>query len=390
MPNAASSPSPAPLTTPDHLPQMACDTTPLLIQAARGEQVERPPVWMMRQAGRYMSEYQQVRQSASFLDICKTPDLIEAVSLQPIDAFGMDGCIVFSDILIPLEAMGLPLTFTDAKGPQLPQPIRVPDDLNRLHVPDPVTEMDFVLTGLRRLRSRLNAHYPNVALIGFAGAPWTLAVYAMEGESWKHGATIKSWLYQSPQALHALLGTLTETVIGYLNAQIEAGAQMVQLFDTWAGVIPTRFYPTFVQPYHQQVIAGVKATHPTVPIVLYVKHSRGLLPWMAQTGADVISVDELTPLSEARALISAQCQTSAQGQTGQNIPALQGNLDSAAMTLSDTDTLAALTEQTLKQGGNQGYIFNLGHGVLPFTPRDNVQRVVSQVKQSAGLWNSTT
>ncbi len=334
-------------------------TTPLLLRAAQGEVLERPPVWLMRQAGRYMAEYQAIRGKTNFLTLCKTPDLAVEVSLQPYRAFGMDAVIMFSDILIPPEAMGLPLEFNE-KGPVLPEPLKTPADLKRLHIPDPQTETPFVLEILRTLRAELP---PEVALLGFAGAPWTLAAYMIEGGVSKNYTQLKQWMHNEPEALHRLLGMLTETVTVYLQAQVAAGAQVVQLFDTWAGIVPASVYREWILPYERQIIQAIPA-----PVTLYVNGSAHLLADMATSGAAIISVDWLTPLDEARRLVGPG-------------PVLQGNLDPNTL-FARPEVLKPQVQQMVETGMAQGpYIANLGHGVLPKTPVENVRLFVDTVQQ---------
>jgi uroporphyrinogen decarboxylase len=338
---------------------------PLLLKALAGEVLERPPVWMMRQAGRYMPQYQAVRKRHTFLEICHTPEVAVEVTLQPLQAFGFDASIIFSDILIPLQAMGLELAFTDEKGPQFANPLRHTDDLRRLHAFDPYTDCDFLIKSLQMMRHELT--HTGITLIGFAGAPWTLASYALEGASWKTGRFSKQWLFEQPEALHQLLQTITTMVITYCDAQINAGAQVIQLFDTWAGNVPTAYFDAFVLAYQAQVIDALKAKHPTVPVILFVKHSRGLLDKLATLRADAFSIDELTTLTTARQYFNPNT-------------VLQGNLDSTALFLQDTHRLQALTQQVIQAGGQSHFVFNLGHGVLPQTPVENVALVVDTIK----------
>lgn len=340
-------------------------TSPRLVRACRKEVLDRPPVWLMRQAGRYMSEYQAVRSKVGFLELCKTPDLAAEVSLQPYRAFGMDGVIMFSDILVPPEAMGMEVVFGDA-GPTFPNPLKTAADVDRLIIPDPVEKTGFVMEILRKLRAEL-AHDPETALIGFAGAPWTLATYMIEGGGSKHFAKIKGMMYEAPEVLHRLLGKLSETVSLYLAAQIEAGAQVVQLFDTWGGILSDEEYRRFILPYHQQIIESLKGKG--APVILYVNNSRGLLPLMAEANPDVISVDSLTSIASARQQLGSRF-------------ALQGNLDPVAL-FASPETLKPMVQSLLLEGGNQGYIFNLGHGILPPTPVENVRLLVNLVKDSA-------
>ena len=347
------------------LPVSTDQTAPRLVRACRQEVLDRPPVWLMRQAGRYMPEYRAVREKVSFLDLCKNPDLAAEVSLQPFHAFGMDAVIMFCDILIPPEAMGLPVTFGDG-GPTFPRTIQNAADVDRLIIPDPMEKTGFVMELLRKLRREL-ASSPNTALVGFAGAPWTLATYMVEGGGSKNFAKIKGMMYEQPDVLHRLLEKLTQTVILYLNAQIEAGAQVVQLFDTWGGILNQEEYRRFILPYHQSIMEALHRDK--APAILYVNNSRGLLPLMAEANPDVISVDTLTSISSARQILGSRF-------------ALQGNLEPTALFLKP-ETLKPMVQALVAEGGNQGYIFNLGHGILPPTPVENVRLLVNLVKESA-------
>ena len=341
------------------------NSAPRLVKACRQEMLDRPPVWLMRQAGRYMPEYRAVRQKMSFLELCKTPDAAVEVTMQPINAFGMDAAIIFSDILIPPEAMGMEVVFGDG-GPHFPNPLRTAADVDRLTIPDPVEKTGFVMEIIRRMRQEL-ASRPDTALVGFAGSPWTLASYMIEGGGSKHFAKLKGMMYEAPDVLHRLLGKLAETITLYLNAQIEAGAQAVQLFDTWGGILSEAEYRRFILPYHQQIIRNLNRDQ--TPVILYVNNSRGLLPLMAEAEPDVISVDPLTSISDARQIVGHRF-------------ALQGNLDSTAL-FSSPEVLKTMVQALIAEGGNQGYIFNLGHGILPPTPVENVRLLVDLVKQSA-------
>lgn len=329
-------------------------------------------MWMMRQAGRYMAEYQALRSGRTFLELCQNVELATEVSLQPYKAFGMDGVIMFSDILTIPHAMGLGLSFTEGMGPQFETPIRHVDQIPKLHAPDPNKEIAYVPAIMKALSNTL-ANDPNTALIGFSGAPWTLATYMIEGGSSKHFQYIKQWLFEQPEALDALLSLLSIAVTDYLNAQIEAGAQVVQLFDTWAGLLSREQYQRFVLPFHQQIIQNLNKRD-EVPVILYVNNSRGLLDLMALAQPDVISIDEKTSLAEAKKLNETLFNSNY---------AIQGNLDPLAL-FCNQETLKKQTHQLLFEGGNRGYIFNLGHGILPKTPVENVRLVVDTVKASAG------
>ncbi|MEB3286497.1 MAG: uroporphyrinogen decarboxylase [Vampirovibrionales bacterium] len=345
------------------------NNSPLLLRACRNEVTERPPVWMMRQAGRYMAEYQALRSGRTFMELCKNIELATEVSLQPYQAFAMDGVIMFSDILTIPDAMGLGLSFTEGMGPRFETPIRHIDQVAKLPIPDPAVDIAYVPAILKNLRQALGSD-TQTALIGFSGAPWTLAAYMIEGGSSKHFQLLKQWLFEQPEALETLLAKLTLSVIAYLNAQIEAGAQVLQLFDTWAGILSHAQYERFVLPYHQQIIENL-IRRDEVPVILYVNGSRGLLDLMVKAKPDVISVDEKTALGEARKIVDP------------NI-ALQGNLDPLALYCAP-EVLKPMTQRLIAEGGTQGYIFNLGHGILPKTPVEHVRLVVDTVKSSAVL-----
>lgn len=335
----------------------------------------RPAVWMMRQAGRYMPEYQAIRGQTTFMDLCKNPDLAAEVSLQPWLAFGMDAIIMFSDILIPVEAMGIPVTFEEKRGPVLVEPIRVGDDIKRLKRPDPEKDMAFVMTLLKRLKAHLaegDTNPDGTALIGFAGAPWTMASYMVEGGTSRHHIHLKQWMLENPKTLHQLLQHTTLVVIDYLKAQIAAGAQALQVFDTWAGLLTQAQYREFALPYQQQIFEAL-----SVPNMLYVQHSGHLLELMAETGTNGISLDWLTPLAEARQRV------------GPNL-VLQGNLDPVAL-FTNPAVLTPMVNTMVSQGmANGPYIFNLGHGILPQTPVSNVKHVVDLVKHSVNQYAKPT
>src|SRR5215510_2094162 len=264
-----------------------------LLRACRREPVDRTPVWMMRQAGRYLKEYREIRSKVSFLELCKNTDLATEVSLQPYQLLGVDAVIFFSDILIPVEAMGVDVALTD-KGPEIAHPIRSQTDVNRLHVPDPAIEVPFVGSIIKNLRQQLHNEVP---LIGFAGAPWTLASYMIEGGGSKSFAEIKSMAYREPLVLHALLEKLSATVSSYLLFQIESGAQAIQLFDTWAGELNAGDYEEFALPYTQKIFDAVASR---VPRILYLNGCSAILESMARSGADVLSIDWRISMSEAR------------------------------------------------------------------------------------------
>ena len=318
------------------------------LAACARKPVDRAPVWMMRQAGRYLPEYRAVREKVDFLTLCKTPQLAAEVSLQPIRRFGMDACIMFSDILIPLEAMGVPVAFTE-RGPVLGQPVRAIVDVDRLRIPKPQADMPFVLETLRRLRSTLNEE---TALLGFCGAPFTVAAYMVEGGGSKTFAIIKALMYSEPATLHALLAKLADSMAEYAGAQIAAGAQAVQVFDTWAGELAPAAYERFALPYQRVVVDRIRAAG--VPAILFVNGCAGVLELMADTGADVLSIDWRVELDAVRARVGAAY-------------ALQGNVDPAIL-LSTKEAVSDAARAVMRAAGPTGHILNLGHGVLPSTP----------------------
>jgi uroporphyrinogen decarboxylase len=314
---------------------------------------------MMRQAGRYLKEYRDIRQKVSFLDLCKDVDLAAEVSLQPLRIVGVDAVIFFSDILIPVEAMGVKVSLTD-KGPEIENPIRSMADVNRLRNPDPASEVPFVGNILKRLRSELHGQVP---LLGFSGAPWTLASYMIEGGGSKSFAEIKKMAFGDPATLRALLDKLANTVIAYLKFQIESGAQVVQLFDTWAGELTRRDYDAFAKPVVQRIFSELGNS---VPRILYVNGCANILESMADTGAEVLSIDWRLPIAEAIARVGKRV-------------AIQGNLDPCTL-LGTTVNLTQTAEDILKQAGPTGHIFNLGHGILPSTPVENARALIEFVK----------
>jgi uroporphyrinogen decarboxylase len=326
-----------------------------LLRACKRQQVDRTPVWMMRQAGRYMKEYRDIRAKVSFLELCKNPDLAAEVSLQPLRAFGVDAVIFFSDILIPVEAMGVGVALTD-KGPEIANPIRRREDVDLLRIPDPASEVPFVGEILRKLRGELKNQTP---LIGFAGAPWTLASYMIEGGGSKSFAEIKSLAYREPRVLHALLDKLAETISSYLLFQIESGAQALQLFDTWAGELNKSDYEEFALPYTQKIFDAIGAR---VPRILYLNGCSAILESMARSGADVLSIDWRLSIAEARRRVGDKV-------------ALQGNLDPCVL-LGSKEGVLAKTQAILKDAGPVGHILNLGHGILPPTPVENARAFI--------------
>src|SRR5690348_9400458 len=334
----------------------------LFLRACRGESVSRVPVWMMRQAGRYLPEYRELRAKHPFLEVCKTPDLAVEVSFQPFRRLGVDAVIVFSDILIVAEAMGLPLELGDA-GPNLPQPVRTAADVEKLHRFDPESETRFLMEAIRRLVRQVG---PDVPVLGFAAAPWTLACYMIEGRTKDGFATAKSFLYTEPATFRELLSRIAQSTISYLRAQIAAGAAAVQLFDTWCGELNLVDYRDFALPAVQQIIEGIAGA---APVIYYTKASTHLLPAVAESGAAVLSVDWRLNLADLRKSL------------GPGV-ALQGNLDPAVL-FAPGHSIRRATSEILSQLRGAGHILNLGHGILPDTPVENARVFIETAQQTA-------
>jgi uroporphyrinogen decarboxylase len=332
---------------------------PLFLRTARGEAVETTPIWIMRQAGRYLPEYRRVREQADFLTLCRTPDLAVEVTLQPLRRFGLDACILFSDIMVPVIAMGLEVDFNP--GPVVADPVRSEAGVRALGRPDPVETMPFVLETLRILRREIP---PSVALIGFSGAPFTMAAYMVEGGASKDFTALKGLMFQEPLVFHALMEKLGLTVADTLRAQIAAGAQAVQLFDTWAGILSPADYREFVMPHVRAVVDRVAT--PGVPFILYGTNTGGLLEDMEKTGADVIGLDWRVEIADARRRLSPGC-------------AIQGNLDPAVL-FGPSAVIARRAREIVEAAGVEApHIFNLGHGISRLTPVEAVDTLVDTV-----------
>ncbi len=330
-----------------------------LLLAAKGKAVDTTPVWIMRQAGRYLPEYRAIREKVAFLELCKTPDLAAEVTVQPVWRLGVDAAIIFSDILIPVEAMGLELQLDDG-GPRLPQPVRSEADVRRLAIPDPEELTGFVAEAIRRTRKALNDSVP---VIGFCGAPFTLAAYMVEGGGSKSFLQIKRLLFEQRSVAHALFEKLTRTLIPYLQMQVAAGARVVQIFDSWGGELSPRDFESYSLPYLQRIVAALQGSG--VPVILFGTGMSTLLPMMRSTGADVLGLDWRIEIADARRLLGPQV-------------AVQGNLDPAALFLSAPE-LEARVRDILQGAGPLGHIFNLGHGILPPTPPEAAQALVEAV-----------
>ncbi len=333
------------------------ENLPLLLSAALGKKVDRPPVWMMRQAGRYMKIYRDLRDKhPSFRERSENPDLSYEISMQPFRAFKPDGVILFSDILTPLPGMGINFEIIESKGPIIENPIREHDQIKNLKRLIPDESLSFVgevLTGLRKEIKN------EATLLGFVGAPWTLAAYVVEGKSSKNYSIIKSMAFKEPDLLHKLLDHFATSISDYLKYQIRSGAQVVQIFDSWAGQLSPEDYDIFAGPYQKKVIDLVKMDFPDTPIILYISGSAGVLERMAKTGVDIISIDWTVDLEDA-------CQ-----RIPNNI-GIQGNVDPGIL-FGDKEKIKDRIDITFEKSMGRKYILNLGHGILPGTPEENAQ-----------------
>ena len=343
----------------------------LFLRACKREDVERTPVWFMRQAGRYLPEYRRVREKVDFLTLCKTPDLAAEVTTQPVDILGVDAAIIFSDILVVPEAMGMELIVEEGQGgPRFPTPIRSREEIDKLAVPDPHSKLKFVMDAIRAARQALKNKVP---LIGFAGSPWTLAAYMVEGKGSKDFRFAKELVFSAPKDAHALLDKLARAVAAYLNAQIEAGAQAVQIFDTWGGVLGQQEFEEFSLRYIKQVLSLLKTNG--APVIVFCKDCGHSLEKIADTGANVVGLDWKTDIGKAREMIGSYA-------------ALQGNLD-PVMLFAPPERIEKGVQTILEKfGKGNGHIFNLGHGILPDTPVENVQVFVNAVKKFSVQYRS--
>jgi uroporphyrinogen decarboxylase len=331
------------------------------LKACRGEEVEYTPVWLMRQAGRYLPEYQAIRANIDFLTLCKNPKLAAEVTLQPVNILGVDAAILFSDILIPLEPMGMRLEFLDKEGPVLSEPVRSKSAVDKLIIPDIEEDLPFVLETIRILRKELEHKVP---LIGFSGAPFTLATYMIEGGTSKNFLHTKKFMFQYSNVFRYLMEKLSDTVTAYLAAQIKAGAQAVQLFDTWAGILSPVDYKKFILPFIKKIIADLKKEG--VPVIYFVNDCAGIIKEVRKSNADVIGIDWRIDIGDAIKKI---------GKKG----VIQGNLDPCALFLPKEKLEERVKDILWKGETARGHIFNLGHGILPQTPPENVIAMVEAV-----------
>lgn len=329
---------------------------PHLLRAANGEELDRPPVWMMRQAGRYMKAYRDLRDKyPSFRERSEIPEVAVEISLQPWRAFQPDGVILFSDIVTPLPGLGIEMDIAEGQGPIIQSPIRTQEQVDQLRTLEPAESLPFIKQILQALRSEVG---DKSTVLGFVGAPWTLAAYAVEGKGSKSYSVIKGMAFSEPTVLHQLLEKFSDAIATYVRYQIDCGAQVVQMFDSWAGQLSPQDYDTFALPYQQRVFRQVKQTHPHTPLILLVSGSAGVLERMANSGADIVTVDWTVDMADARVRLGKDVK-------------VQGNLDPGVL-FGSKEFISDRIKDTVRKAGNKGHILNLGHGVLPNTPEENV------------------
>ena len=333
----------------------------LFLRALKGESVNRPPVWMMRQAGRYLPEFMEIREKYDFFTRCQTPELASEITVQPIRRFGMDAAILFSDILVIPQAMNIEVQMLPDIGPYLPNPIRNAEDVARIEVPDVNSTLDYVMEAIEMTLEKLDDQVP---LIGFAGAPWTILCYCVQGQGSKTFDKAKALCFTDPLAAHRLLQKITDTTIAYLRAKVEAGVHAIQIFDSWGGMLSPVDYKEFSLPYINQIVAALKST---TPVIVFAKGCWFALKDLARTGASALGVDWTCSAINARYLSGGQIT-------------LQGNLDPARL-LSPPGEIRTLVETMIREFGKDRYIVNLGHGILPNIPLDNVSAFINAVKE---------
>jgi uroporphyrinogen decarboxylase len=341
----------------------------LFLRACKKQETERTPVWIMRQAGRYLPQYRAVREKADFLTMCKTPELAAQVTLQPVDLIGVDAAIIFSDILVIPEAMGMHLEMHEGKGPSFPAPIRTKDDLLRLKKIDPLKDLRYVMDAISLTKKELAGRVP---VIGFSGSPWTLLTYMVEGKGSKNFSFVKKLVYNEPALAHAILDKLAEAVADYLSAQIEAGANALQIFDTWGGILSPTDFEEFSLQYVTKIISLIKRKNE--PVIFFAKGVNNDPLKLASSGADVLGLDWTVEIGKVR--------TALDGKT-----ALQGNMDPTIL-YANKDRIKNEVIKILKSyGKGSGHIFNLGHGILPDVDPENAKALVDFVKNESPVFH---
>ncbi len=342
----------------------------LFLKACKRLPTQRTPVWIMRQAGRYLPEYRAVRAKADFLTLCKTPELAAEVTIQPVDIIGVDAAIIFSDILVIPEAMGMELIVEEGKGgPRFPSPIRSSSEIEKLSIPDPYDKLKYVMDALSLTKQNLEGSVP---LIGFAGSPWTLATYMVEGKGKQEFKIIKELINERPKDAHKLLDKLARSAADYLSAQIESGANAVQIFDTWGGILPQEQFEEFSLRYIEQIIANIKRKDE--PVIVFCKDCGHSLEAIANTGCDVVGLDWTIDIGEARKLIGDKV-------------ALQGNMNPHKL-YEDEEIIRDEVKSILEKfGKGSGHVFNLGHGILPDVPVAHAKAFVNAVKDESVIFH---
>ena len=338
------------------------------LKALLRQPVDATPIWVMRQAGRYLPEYRATRARAgSFLDLCKNPELACEVTMQPIDRFDLDAAIIFSDILTVPDAMGLGLYFSEGEGPRFERPVRSEEDIDNLAVPDAEDSLGYVMEAIRVTRKAIGGRVP---LIGFSGSPWTLATYMVEGGSSKNYRIVKAMMFDRPDLMHKLLDVTARSVIDYLNAQIAAGAQAVQIFDTWGGELSPRDYREFSLRYMDQIVKGLKRENEgrKVPVILFTKRGGQCVEHIADTGCDAVGLDWTTDLAAGKQSVGHRV-------------ALQGNMDPALLYASDERIRREVKDILAVYDGQPGHVFNLGHGIHPEVDPAKMQVLVDAVHE---------
>lgn len=337
----------------------------LFLRACKRQDVERTPIWIMRQAGRYLPEYRAVRAKSDFLTMCKTPELAAEVTIQPVDLIGVDAAILFSDILVIPEAMGMHLEMNEGKGPVFPNPIRTIDDAKKLKDIDPTKELKYVLDAVTLTKKNLDNRVP---LIGFSGSPWTLLTYMVEGKGSKNFSEVKKMLYNNPELTHSILEKLSNTIAKYLSAKIEAGCNAVQIFDTWGGILSQKDFEEFSLQYVEKIISKIKRKDE--PVIFFAKGVHYNLSKLASIGADVLGLDWTMDLGKVRK------------EVGDKV-ALQGNLDPTVLYADKSYIKKEVKNVLASFGQGNGHVFNLGHGVLPDINPENVKALVQFVKEES-------
>lgn len=341
----------------------------LFLRACKRQPVERTPVWMMRQAGRYLPEYRAVREKADFLTMCKTPELATEVTIQPVDLIGVDAAILFSDILVIPEAMGMHLEMHEGRGPVFPHPVRNEEDAKALKIIDPSSDLKYVLDAVSLTKKELNNRVP---LIGFSGAPWTLLCYMVEGKGSKNFSVVKSLIYNNPELAHSILDKLADAISKYLSAKIEAGADAVQIFDTWGGNLSQADFEEFSLRYIEKIISNIKRDGQ--PVIVFAKGVHYNLHKIADAGADVIGMDWTMDLGKVRKDMGGRV-------------ALQGNMDPTVLYGSKEKITNEVRRILSAYGSGSGHVFNLGHGILPDVKPENAKFFIDTVKEESKIFH---